>query len=259
MSDLGDDARGFLATARGVHDAPPGAKERVRAGLAVGLGVAAGASAVGTTIRAGSSGAGLAVVKVALVVAILGGGVALLVARNKATGAPSSASTALTIASSAIPANAPTLPEPPASVALVDAPLPSSSAAVVAPAPRSSYAPSARAAHDADSDGSVAAEVALLRKVSAALRAGDPKSALAGADEHARRFPNGALSEERDMERILALCALDRRDEAARATERFSRAYPSSSHGARIHAACAAPAPTWSVTGPFAVGVTGTV
>ena len=61
---------------------------------------------------------------------------------------------------------------------------------------------------DTGADGSVAAEVAILRRVSAALRSGDPKGALAAVGEHARRFPNGALSEERDMERILALCAL---------------------------------------------------
>jgi len=90
--------------------------------------------------------------------------------------------------------------------------------------------------------GSVAAEVALLRKVGAALRSGDAKGALVGVEEHARRFPNGALSEERDMERIVALCALDRRPEAARARDRFQRAYPASSHETRIRAACDGPA-----------------
>ena len=96
-------------------------------------------------------------------------------------------------------------------------------------------------------EGSVAAEVAILRRVSAALRAGDPATALAAVGEHARRFPNGALAEERDTERIVALCALGRRDEAARATQRFDRAYPSSSHASTIHAACATPAPSSGV------------
>ena len=100
---------------------------------------------------------------------------------------------------------------------------------------------------DTGAEGSVAAEVAILRRVSAALRSGDPKGALAAVGEHARRFPNGALSEERDTERIVALCALGRRDDAARATERFDRAYPSSSHESTIRAACAPAAPTSGV------------
>ncbi len=128
------------------------------------------------------------------------------------------------------------------------APLPLDSRALSAKTPAEKAARSAsgrgagsRHASSGGSGGSVAAEVAILRRVSASLRAGDPEAALVAVGEHARRFPNGALAEERDTERIVALCALGRRDEGARATERFDRAYPASSHAARIQAACAAP------------------
>jgi hypothetical protein len=121
---------------------------------------------------------------------------------------------------------------------------PSSSGSPLASDSPAAAAPHAGASahHRAVAGGSVAAEVAILRRVSAALRAGDAEAALAAVGEHARRFPNGALAEERDTERIVALCALGRRDEGARATERFNRAYPSSSHAARVQAACVAPA-----------------
>jgi type IV secretory pathway VirB10-like protein len=240
MSELGDDARAFLAQARGAHDAPAGAKERVRGGLAAALSAAssAGEGARGPRARASLRGESwIAAAKVVVAVALVGGGAALVFGRAKTAHEPTSPAPTASAEVVASPPPSPAIPEP---AILPEAPAPSAPSAAVAvpaPPPRASASPPARA----NTDQSVAAEVALLRKVSASLRAGDAKGALAGVDEHARRFPNGALAEERDMERIVALCKLGRRDEAEQATKLFSTAYPTSSHEARIRAACAIP------------------
>jgi rhodanese-related sulfurtransferase len=234
MSELGQETRDFLASARRAHDAPPEAKERVRAGLVLSLGAPADVGGrSGTVPRTGAGAPWVTAAKLAVVVAIVGGGLALFLARTHAT--HESAGAPLVASTECAPMAAVPPPEVPAVVAAAPAP-PASTVIAVRPATR---------AHEprvVDGDRSVAAEVAILRRVSDALRAGDAKGALAGVDEHARRFPSGALAEERDMERIVALCALGRRSEAARATSQFSRAYPSSSHEARIREACAAPA-----------------
>lgn len=70
-------------------------------------------------------------------------------------------------------------------------------------------------------------EAALLR-AARALLASDPAGALAKLDEHARRFPSGALTEEREAARILALCKTGREDEATAAAARFVGGHPRS-------------------------------
>jgi hypothetical protein len=171
--------------------------------------------------------------KLATVVAIAGAGAAFLLGRahGTETATGTSAPAEVVMAPPSLP------PTPPAPFSVIEPALPAPSA--VAPASPVSVAHAPSPAPHA-SQGSVAEEVAILRRVSASLRAGDPRTALAGVAEHARRFPNGALAEERDTERIVALCALGRREDATRATERFERAYPSSSHEGRIRAACPA-------------------
>jgi hypothetical protein len=237
MNDLGRDARALLTNARGAHDAPVEAKARVRAGLAAALVASGGASVAGGAAQAAShagAGAGwMTAAKIAVVIAVIGGGVALFAGRGAAT--HDSVSTKVAASTSV----AVSIPEPVPSPAPTPAPAP----APVAVVPAAPSTPSIAAPRRVDSDRSVAAEVALLRRVSDSLRAGDAKSALAGVDEHARRFPNGTLAEEREMERIVALCALGRRDAAARATDRFARVYASSSYEPRIREACATTAP----------------
>ena len=60
----------------------------------------------------------------------------------------------------------------------------------------------------------LSAESALLARAQRALHAGRPERALALSDEHSRRFPRGALTPEREVLHILALCALGRREAA---------------------------------------------
>ncbi len=274
--ELNRDARAFVVGARGAHEPAPGAKDRVREGLiaTLGLGPAAPASP-----RAASSSPGswITGAKLAGVLAVVSVGAGLLLARSPAKTAadapsalvsapvalhprvpgvtgPVGASAPAATASSVTLAASRGAPVARAALATVDAPLvkvtdlPTASPAA-APSPpalarqgEASASPASLATSPsiaAPEPGSLSAEVALLRRMSAALRGHDPKGALKAVAEHARRFPNGALAEEREVERIVALCALGRREDAARATDRFTRAYPASSHEARIRAECA--------------------
>jgi hypothetical protein len=80
-------------------------------------------------------------------------------------------------------------------------------------------------------------ERALIAQAQAALGAQDPKRAMAALEQHAVRFPNGQLSEERDGLRVVAGCDLGRTDARTRA-DQFLRARPRSPLAPRIRAEC---------------------
>jgi tetratricopeptide (TPR) repeat protein len=84
----------------------------------------------------------------------------------------------------------------------------------------------------------IRAEVALLSKAQAALSRGRPQEALEAIAEHARRFPRGALAEERSATRVRTLCALGRTQEAATELKRVQRLNPSSAYLARAQESC---------------------
>jgi RNA polymerase sigma-70 factor (ECF subfamily) len=112
------------------------------------------------------------------------------------------------------------------------------------PAPVQAVVAPTASARTASDVTDVEAEVLLIGEAHSALQAGDSSRALILLDEHVRRFPAGALGEERDAARIVALCSLGRIAEAHTATERFLWAFPSSPHAARVRGSCGvAPAP----------------
>jgi hypothetical protein len=84
----------------------------------------------------------------------------------------------------------------------------------------------------------LAEEVALLSQASADLHAGRPAAALAVLDEHRRKFPHGALVQERTSARVQALCALGWMSDAQAELARLSRMAPNSPHLARARKAC---------------------
>jgi hypothetical protein len=84
------------------------------------------------------------------------------------------------------------------------------------------------------------AETRLLRDADVALRSGDAQRALALLDEHAARFPDGVLQEERAAERVLALCGLGRTSEARADVDRFLRERPRSPLADRVRSSCVA-------------------
>lgn len=77
-------------------------------------------------------------------------------------------------------------------------------------------------------------ELGLVEDARRALAAGDAPTALRHVDDHARRFPSGAFTVERDVIRIDALTAAGRRDEAASRARDFVAHHPGSAQARRI-------------------------
>ena len=76
-----------------------------------------------------------------------------------------------------------------------------------------------------------------MDRARAALEGGDARTLWRMMDEHARRFPTGALAEERQAWRAVAACRLGHSDAAARAG-RFLRAHPRSAQARKVRRAC---------------------
>jgi hypothetical protein len=89
----------------------------------------------------------------------------------------------------------------------------------------------------------VAAEVLLLGRAREAMNARDPSAALALLDEHARRYPSGALTEERQAAFVPVLCALGHTGEARAARDHFLAAYSKSPYADTVRVACSGNAP----------------
>lgn len=148
---------------------------------------------------------------------------------------------------------APRAVEPSASTALVSPPAPvvesapafdpvhDDGARVLSPAAKrvaasaNAAAPSSSAAAPVSAED-LSLEIAGLRRAQHLLHGGNANAALAALDEVARDVPKGALGEERDATRALALCQLGRASDP-RVTAFFAR-YPGSVHAARVQKAC---------------------
>jgi hypothetical protein len=104
--------------------------------------------------------------------------------------------------------------------------LPTASAITI-PARPSSPPPSTRASAELRGNP-LEAERALLDGARAALGRGDGAEALRAAEEHARRFSHGVLTEEREAMSIQALRLLHRDEEATARLDRFRVRFPAS-------------------------------
>jgi len=132
-------------------------------------------------------------------------------------------------------APAPVVTASPVASSTVEAPLPAIEPSVQAPAdaPAASSASSARAATDADAglaghDASLAAERALLEVARNAVARKESAAAFEALGRHAREFPRGRLSEEREGLWIRALIGAGRTDEARQRASRFKKSFPRS-------------------------------
>lgn len=83
----------------------------------------------------------------------------------------------------------------------------------------------------------LAEETRLLRDADKALRAGATAKAIALLDEHAARFPKGALAPERAAERLIVSCELGVADRAR--VDQFLASRGASPLAARVRRACA--------------------
>jgi len=106
--------------------------------------------------------------------------------------------------------------------------------AALEPVPAEQPSPSARRS------GTLAQEVEMLSRATAALQAGRAADALKVLGEHQRKFPGGLLAEERRAARVQALCTLGRRAEAEAELERLVRTSPQSPQTARARQVCSA-------------------
>ena len=75
---------------------------------------------------------------------------------------------------------------------------------------------------------SYAAELDLLQRAQAAYAEREFSGALVLVAEHARRFPNGRLAEEREALRVRSLARSEHAEEAHRAAEAFANRFPRS-------------------------------
>ncbi len=85
---------------------------------------------------------------------------------------------------------------------------------------------------------SVLEEARLVARANAAIESHDGATALAILAEHARRFPEGQLREERFADRILALCETGDVERARREAASFLNVFPASLHAETIRASC---------------------
>lgn len=252
MTGLRPESHALLDAARGGDEPTNADRERVRAALTTRLTVAAAAgaglgaaSSTKSSVVAGMPG-GLATTKLVIAALIGAVGVVGTIGAMRAR-APMGGQTPSRPASSATAASLPSAPVPidPLLLRLEVPPDPGGRALPVT----TSGEPSA-GAHPgtpatpvpAAPTSDVAAEVRLIGEAHKAIRGGDAERALLLLEEHARRFPKGALGEERDAARIAALCALGRTAEARDATDRFLRALPLSPHAGPLRASCGGPA-----------------
>jgi len=118
-----------------------------------------------------------------------------------------------------------TPPSHPPAAAPVQAPPPSVRSAPIAEVAPEAPAPVPPALSRADA---ARAELRLLRQARAAVAREDYAAALPPIAEHARRFKDGRLTEEREALRVKALASLGRSADARRAAAAFRARFPRS-------------------------------
>jgi RNA polymerase sigma-70 factor (ECF subfamily) len=100
--------------------------------------------------------------------------------------------------------------------------------------------PSPRAAR---SQATLEQELPLLQAAQEALRADQPKRALALLDAHAKLYPHGALAEERRAAHAIAMCRIAAGPAASAEADAFVRDAPGSPLVERVRAACESTGP----------------
>ncbi|HET7544846.1 MAG TPA: hypothetical protein VFK05_33495 [Polyangiaceae bacterium] len=245
-----DDGLDPLELLRRAEDATPpvGAQERILARLSAS---SFGAAAGGGVLAGSAPGGGAAVVvsgslrqlarrfatwsllPLAAGIVIGVNGEALL-GREHARRAPPSSATAAGIPSTPAPL-------PAATVAPLTSALPpslaveSAASGVAPPNPSSKLAP-----QDSRSGDSLAQERALLDRARQKLSVSEPEHALQFLEQHARRYPNGRLSEEREAMLINVLVSLGDVERAQARGAAFAKRYPTSLMRTAVKAALAA-------------------
>jgi hypothetical protein len=254
MEELGPDEQRWLDVLRAADEPEDADRARVRASvLAVVAGASAGAAtatatAVGggalakSTTSAGGALAGWKIVAaVVSVLAVGGGGTALLLRDSIVPPRPGLTTTAVSASATVArlaTSEETTLAETDAGV-IAQMAVPEEPSKVAAEPPsrgRVFGRPNSSKAHPDDVD----AELVLLTEAQQALKRGDPNAALVALTRHGREHPHGTLAVERDGLRAIASCEAKRGDGRALA-ERFVTRNASSPLVARVRTACLSP------------------
>jgi hypothetical protein len=239
LSDLSLDGKALVKAARQADRPSAADRERVLAALQAHLGDAAVLSSGLAQAPAGPGVSRWPFLKWGWVGStVLAAGALWLVPRisqhdQKAMPAPSASASAQ---------NAPTVTtsEPQTAAAASSAPEVAAGPSALVAAASSSRSVETQKGSPRVRDG-LTEEVALLSRAETELRAGRPAKALVALAEHQRKFPRGALAEERTAARIQALCALGRSDEANAQLRQLRHISPNSAHEERARQACRDP------------------
>jgi len=219
MTELDDDVQRRLA--RAYQSRRPSAAERERVFGALTTAIAASAAAPAAAAAASKGAFKSFVLAHPFALPGVGLGVGCAVALGvwlTRTPAPPPASLACaTPCASARPTASSAPPEAAPAATESDAPAPQTPppADVEGSAPTMSR-PATTWKRPAPRGDDLAAEAALLHQAHSAYRRGQPAETLALLREHAAKYPSTQLSVERSTLKVLALCALDRTDEARR-------------------------------------------
>lgn len=224
MTALSPKARALVQAGRDAFRPTTADRERVETVLRARLGSGALPPDPGVTQLARTAGF-QAAARVAIGACVVGG-VAFLALR------PSASTPAPQADSSMQAPRAPAAPSHVASTPSTDTPAPAPEPATVAPAHApSSKARAPRAAHEQDR---LAQEVALLSRATSELRADHAREALKLLDEHQRRFPSGALREERQAAKAQALCLLHRVSEGRAELAHLAQQSPAAARAEQV-------------------------
>jgi len=194
-----------------------------------GVGVAGGKAVVGA-VTAAKAGLAVKVIGAIAVASVAGAGAVAVSKSHVETSAPVGlvaseaprASAHANAGAGATVADASVELEP---TAEVDAAVKTASTASAKVVPRASAATVASA--DAKDEGPEA-EVKLVQRAQDALRSSRPAEALALCNDHAKRFPNGMVTQECEVIAVEALVKTGRKDEARKRADRFKARFPGS-------------------------------
>jgi hypothetical protein len=230
MADLRPDARALIHAGKTAFRPQAGDRERVLQSLTRTLGESATLGAVRRTepaVGAAGSFPGRSWVLGGLGALAIGVGVVVAMHPSTATSSRVAAPSSSIPALEAVPSAAVS------SVNADDLPVQPHAESPSILAQRGARSSVARSPSD-----SLPEEVRLLSKAEQQLNAGHADEALATLGEHERRFPGGALAEERLAARVQSLCALGRVNEAKPELAKLARTYPGSAHFDRARRFC---------------------
>jgi hypothetical protein len=236
MDELSPRARALLEAAHGMDDPIPGDAARVRRSVMTRIGATGlGAAVFSLSLERAKALLGIATPKVvALVLIAVGGSAVYQHAQQRdaqRVSAPASMPSA-PLAASPAPVVSPPAAAPEAVPVSAELPAPAHESRKLRSA--SQWVPLTRAV---DPNAGLEAEMRCVRAADAALRGGNVTEAEGLLEQHAREFPAGALSEERDGLRIVAGCQSGDSD-SQHAAAQFLERSPHSLLAGRVRTAC---------------------